>query len=39
MKTTQTLLCGLIGLVASTTYAVDVTGTWKGEFDSQIGLQ
>jgi enterochelin esterase-like enzyme len=39
MKTTHTLLCGLIGLVATTIHAVDVTGTWKGEFDSQIGLQ
>lgn len=33
------LLCGVIGSLVSVAHAADVTGTWKGEFDSQIGLQ
>jgi len=33
------LLFSVIGFLAACVEAADVTGTWKGEFDSQIGLQ
>jgi enterochelin esterase-like enzyme len=38
-KTGMILFCGAIGLLVSVAHAADVTGAWKGEFDSQIGLQ
>src|SRR5215469_17717401 len=38
MKKTAIILC-TIGLLASFSYAADVAGQWRGEFDSQIGLQ
>lgn len=33
------LVCGVIGLAASTAHAADITGQWQAEFDTQIGLQ
>ncbi len=38
-QTGMILMCGVIGLLALAAQAADVTGVWKGEFDSQIGLQ
>ena len=38
MKKTAIIL-STIGLLASLSYAADIAGQWRGEFDSQIGLQ
>ena len=38
-KTGMTLLCGAFALLAFTAHAADVTGTWKAQFDTQIGVQ
>jgi opacity protein-like surface antigen len=38
MKKTAIIL-STIGLLASLTYAADIAGQWRGEFDSQIGQQ
>jgi enterochelin esterase-like enzyme len=38
-RTGRILLCSAIGLLASATQAADVTGQWRAEFDTQIGLQ
>ncbi len=38
-KTGWILLCGLIAVLASPTRAADISGQWRGEFDSQIGQQ
>jgi len=38
MKKTAIIL-GTIGLLASLSYATDIAGQWRGEFDSQIGHQ
>ena len=37
MKTQFTLLT--LAILPCFVFAADVTGTWKSEFDSQIGLQ
>ena len=40
MKTTGIILvCGVIGLLASTARAVEVAGQWRAEFETQIGVQ
>jgi enterochelin esterase-like enzyme len=40
MKMTRLILmAGLVGLLASAAQAVDVTGQWRAEFDTQIGVQ
>lgn len=33
------MMAGLLGLLASEAQAVDVTGQWRAEFDTQIGVQ
>jgi enterochelin esterase-like enzyme len=38
-KAGMMLICGMIGLAASTCHAVDVSGQWRAEFDTQIGVQ
>lgn len=38
-KTEMILLGGVIGLLASATHAVDITGQSRAEFDTQIGRQ
>jgi len=38
-KTAILLLCSLIGLLAYAAHAVDITGQWRAEFDTQIGMQ
>jgi len=38
-KTGMVVLSGVIWLLASTSQAADITGQWRAEFDSQIGVQ
>jgi enterochelin esterase-like enzyme len=38
-KTSMFFFSGIVGLLVSATQAADVTGQWRAEFDTQIGLQ
>src|SRR5512133_55055 len=38
-KIIMILLCGMIAVLAPASRAADISGQWRAEFDSQIGLQ